>query len=58
MRKPYTAADKNKLLIELDEFGDENATLYVEALDAEHVKMLRVLLKLLNRTFFKEHNRL
>lgn len=45
----YDKAQKNRLLVELDEFGDENATMYVEALDGEQVKLLRVIYKMLKK---------
>ena len=45
----YERAQRKRLLLELDEFGDENATLYVEALSKEDVKLLRGIYKMLQK---------
>lgn len=45
----YEKCQKERLLLEMDLFGDENATLYVEALNAEQVVLLRKIYKMLNK---------
>lgn len=45
----YIEAQKKRLITELEEYGEENATLFVEALSKEDVVILRKLHKMMKK---------
>lgn len=47
MTKIYDKTQKKRFLIELEKYGVDNATLFVEATTGEEVKMLRKIFRML-----------